>query len=141
MNDAVFSGLDSEGKIVFQLVAARIEGSEDSSLLNLSDVEINYAEDLDVPWLITAASAVSARDQDFLELHDVVLQRTADSPNERARIEATDIRLEPDTQIARTSGPVRFAIGTSSIEAVGLTADLRAERFRLESGVNARIAP
>lgn len=141
MNEAVFAGLDEAGRVVYRLAAARIEGADDSSVLSLSDVEISYAQNLELPWLITAQSARSERDAEVLELYGVVIESTSDEPASRTRIEADDIQLDTDQQIARTSGPVRFAIGTNTIEAVGLTADLGGERIRLESGVYGRIAP
>jgi lipopolysaccharide export system protein LptC len=71
----------------------------------------------------------------------VVIESTTDDPSQAARIEASDMRLEAERQLASTSGPVRFAVGTSTINAVGLIADLRAETIILESDVNAHIAP
>lgn len=141
INDAVFSGLDDDGRIIYRMAAARIEGFGDSRILNLDDVEIRYAPDLNVPWLITAATARSGGEQDFLELSGVIIESTTEQPEERTRIEADDLRLEPKQQFASTPGPVRFSIGASIIDAVGLTADLRAERISLESGVYGHVAP
>jgi len=141
MNDAVFSGLDEQGRIIYRVAASRIEGSEETDELDLSDVEIRYVPDLEVPWLIRARSARTDAQRKVLELTDVVIESTSDDPSQTTRIEASDMQLEPETRIASTPGPVRFAIGPSSINAVGLAADLRAETIVLESNVNARISP
>jgi len=141
INDAVFSGLDDDGRIIYRLVAARIEGFEDSTVLNLDDVEIRYAPELELPWRITATSARSGADQETLELAGVIIESTTENPDERTRIEAAALSLEPKRQLVSTPGPVRFAIGASRIDAVGLSADLRAERFSLESGVYGQVAP
>ena len=141
IDDAVFSGLDDEGRIIYRLAATRIEGFENSDLLNLDDVEIRYAAELDLPWRITARSARRHHDEDVLELTGVIIESTQEPPRERTRIEADDIRFEPQRQVASTSGPVRFAIGPSVVDAVGLTADLRAQFISLESGVHGRVAP
>ena len=141
MTDAVFSGLDEQGRIIYRVAASRIEGTEEADELDLSDVEIRYVPDLDVPWLIKARSARTDAQRKVLDLTDVVIESTSDDPSQAARIEASDIQLEPERQLASTAGPVLFAIGPSTINAVGLVADLRAETFVLESNVNARVAP
>lgn len=141
INDAVFSGLDDDGQIIYRLAAARIEGFEDSRVLNLDDVEIRYAANVDVPWVITAAQARSGGDADYFDLSGVVIERTAEQPEARTRIEADALRFEPKRQLASTPGPVRFAIGPSTINAVGLIADLRTERISLESGVYGHVSP
>ena len=141
MNDATFSGLDDEGNIVYRLSAARIEGSDDSDLLDLRDVEIRYVEEQDVPWLISAQVARSQRDDDALELSGVVIETVAGDAREHTVIEADDLRFEPDRRLASTAGPVRFSVGGGRIEATGLSADLGNERFSLESGVSGRVAP
>jgi LPS export ABC transporter protein LptC len=141
MNDAVFSGLDEQGRIIYRVAASRIEGSEEADELDLRDVEIRYVPDLEVPWLIRARSARTDAQRKILELSDVVIESTSEDPGQTARIEAADMQLEPETRIASTPGPVHFAIGASSINAVGLVADLRAEKIVLESNVNARVTP
>lgn len=141
MNDAVFSGLNERGEIIYRVAATRIEGSDDTDRLDLSNVEIRYVPDLNVPWLIRARSATTNADRKVLALSDVVIESTTDDPRQAARIEASDIQLEAESQLASTSGPVRFAVGASTINAVGLIADLRAETIILESNVNARISP
>jgi LPS export ABC transporter protein LptC len=139
--DAVFSGLDADGNVAYRLAAARIEGTEGSQQMRFHDVEINYAPNHAIPWQITAQTARRLADQNMLELTDVVIESTSASPEEATRIEAEMLELEPDLQVASSSGPVRFAIGNNRIDAVGVNVDLRSERIRLESRVSGRVAP
>jgi LPS export ABC transporter protein LptC len=138
--DAIFSGLDEHGTVVYRLAATRIEGSESSDQMQFQDVEISYRQEQDFPWRITAASARRPANTDTLELTDVVIESTADSPGQVTRIEAESLQLETQRQLAVTPGPVRFVIGESSLNAVGLTADLRNDRISLSSGAGGRVS-
>jgi LPS export ABC transporter protein LptC len=139
--DAIFNGLDTQGKVVYRLAATRIEGSESSDQLQFHDVEISYAQGAALPWQITAQTARRQGDQNTLELTHVVIESTSASPAETTRIEAEQLEFEPDLQLATSSGPVRFAIGNNRIDAVGLSVDLGNERITLESRVSGRVSP
>lgn len=139
--DAVFSGLDESGEVVYRLAAARIEGSQAPEQMSFHDVEIRYGSDQQIPWYIMARSARRQAETDTLELMDVVIESAAQSPEQATRIEAQTLELEPARQLASTPGPVSFLIGDNRIDAVGLTADLRNERISLESRVSGRVSP
>ena len=139
--DAVFSGLDESGEVVYRLAAARIEGSDSPEQMSFVDVEISYGDDPDFPWHISADSARQRADQATLELSGVVIESAADPNKKATRIQAQTLAYEPDRQLASTTGPVSLAIGENKIDAVGLIADLRNEEITLESGVSGRVSP
>jgi LPS export ABC transporter protein LptC len=139
--DAVFSGLDESGEVVYRLAAARIEGSDTPEEMSFLNVEISYGGDPDFPWQITADTARQRGEQETLELSGVVIESTGVQNEEVTRIEARTLEYEPDLQLASTTGPVSFSIGENKIDAVGLVADLRNERITLESGVSGRVSP
>ena len=139
--DAVFSGLDESGEVVYRLAAARIGGSDTPEQMSFLDVEISYGGDPDFPWQITADAARQRGEQETLELSGVVIESMATQDQEPTRIEARSLEYEPDRQLASTNGPVSFTIGESRIDAVGLIADLRNEQITLESGVSGRVSP
>jgi LPS export ABC transporter protein LptC len=139
--DAVFSGLDESGDVVYRLAAARIEGSDSPEQMSFTDVEISYGGDPDFPWQITAETARQVSEQETLQLRGVVIESMSDQGAELTRIEAQTLDYEPDRQLASTAGPVRFTIGENRIDAVGLIADLRNEEITLESGVSGRVTP
>lgn len=138
--DAVFNGLDESGEVIYQLAATRIEGSDNTEQMSFHDVAISYGEDHDMPWQITAQSARTQADGTLLSLTGVVIESAADSAGSITRIEADTLELETERQVARTTGPVRFAINGNRIDAVGLSADLRNEQIILESKVSGRVA-
>ena len=136
LKDAVFSGLDADGRVIYRLAAGRIEQAPDSDMLTLESVEISYRDERAVPWIIRAAHARSSEDRAIIELEgDVTIENSG--PGQITRIESSDLRLEPGNYFASTSGPVRFAVGNTWIRAVGLKAYLRDERIDLESEVHA----
>ena len=136
LKDAVFRGLDTEGRVIYRLAAGRIEQAPDSDVLELEGVEISYRDSQELPWIIRASRARSTEDRAVIELEGDVTIKSSD-PGERALIESSDLRLEPGNYFASTNGPVRFAIGDTWIRAVGLKAYLKDERIDLESEVHA----
>ncbi len=141
MLDAVFSGLDETGEVVYRLAAARIEGSDSPERMSFHDVQITYGPEKEIPWHITAETAQRPTAEEKLELTGVIIESIADPPEEKTRIEAANLELVPAEQLATTNGPVRLSIGANRIDAVGLTADLRNESISLESGVSGRNTP
>ncbi len=141
LTDAIFSGLDADGQVIYQLAAARIEEFPESDMLSLETVELTYSDIAAVPWLIRAASAQSPRDGSYIALAgDVTIESTKRDSSETARIETEDLLFEPETNFASTPGPVSLAIGASRITAIGLSAYLKDERISLESDVHAEVA-
>lgn len=138
--DAVFSGLDENGEVVYRLAAARIEGSEAQERMQFHDVAIQYRQAQESPWHISAAWAQHQMDGETLELEDVVIESRPQAAQDATRIEAATLELEPEAQLASTAGPVTLLMGRDRIDAVGLRADLRNEQITLESNIRGRVA-
>lgn len=141
LRNAVLLGTNDEGQVVYRISAARVaadgEEADEDGRLALETVTIDYRDDQDVAWQISAGRAAAARDADVLELRGGVrVQSTAARDGPETVIEAEQLSLEPERYLARTPGEVTVNIGAHRLSATGLTADLRDDRLELESRVH-----
>jgi LPS export ABC transporter protein LptC len=141
LTEAVVIGTDTAGKVLYRIAAERVEQNPDTEQLAFHDVLIEYSDQNEIPWRISASSAVGSMHQDYLELEGgVSVESRPDEAGRSTRIEAGRLRLEPRAYSLSTSGPVRFLLGETWIDAVGLSANLKDEEIDLESDVHAQIS-
>lgn len=135
-------GTDDTGRIAYRISAARAEELPEEDGLGLFDVRVEYSADETVPWLLSAAEAVAAKDGSFVDLRGGVRLESLPAENRRkVVIETERLRLEPEHFIARSADPVQVMIGRSTVSAVGIEAHLKDDLLQLESDVNGRLAP
>jgi len=141
LEDAQLLGMDANGEMLYEIQAKRIEELPDSEALSLLGVRIVYRDEANVAWNITAASALSTPSGTRLDLSgDVTLESHPEALGTATAILADNLRLEPESYLAATDGPVRFRVGETWINAVGLRANLKDESILLESNVHAKIS-
>jgi lipopolysaccharide export system protein LptC len=136
LSGAVLIGTDTEGRIQYRLRAGRAEEKPASNTLEFSDVEIEYAPAQQIPWIVRATNATGPVDLSQLELSGQVSLESARPGREPLLIETTQLLFEPERLMARSDQPVQIAIGTRRINAVGLCADLKEDRLKLESQIH-----
>ena len=140
LKGATVVGTDTNGEVLYRIAADRIEEDPDTSRLILSDVEVEYRDDVGVPWKIRASNASGPVDRAYFDMRgNVTIEHVDEVTQERTVIEAEEIHLIPESYFASTDGPVRFRIGDTEIDAVGLKAHLKDDRIDLESDVHAEI--
>ena len=130
LEGAVFRGTNSEGRLVYQISADRIEENPDAEQLRFENVEINYFESEGVPWSARAATATAPVDRAFIDLRGSVRLVSNDTQAGRTLIETEAMRLEPDRYFATSEGPVRLAVGDNWLTAGRLEADLIDDMIR-----------
>lgn len=140
LKGAVFRGMNAEGRLVYEINAARIQENPGADFLTLENVEITYFETEDVPWLARAAHATTPLSRAFIDLQGSVrLSSTNDAAGRQTLIEADAMRIEPDRYFAITEGPARLAVGNNWMSAGKLEADLKDDVVR-GSNVYAQIS-
>jgi LPS export ABC transporter protein LptC len=131
LKGAVFRGMNAEGRLVYEITAARIQENPGSEYLTLEDVEITYFESEGVPWFASAAQATTPISRAFVDLSGTVrLSSTNDDAGQRTMIEADAMRLEPERYFATSEGPARIAVGENWMTASRLEADLKDDVVR-----------
>ena len=142
LHGASILGTDEEGRALFQVQAARAEELPAEKRLLLSDVAVSYQPETDVPWVLTATEGQAFLEETYLDFSgEVELTRNEQSDSGPTAIRTSSLRLEPATFDVYTDGPVILYFGTRRLDAVGLSANLKAERMALESSIHGEFGP
>jgi LPS export ABC transporter protein LptC len=130
-------GADGQLRIGLQSISARQD--PESGVVRLSDVAVDYHAGEDGPWHLTANEARVPAGGSTVEFEGDV--RLAGRPGtDAAAAELYTARLTLDTlaEAAETRAPVELTFGQHRLRAVGMRADLKAGRLRLESEVDGK---
>lgn len=142
LRGASIVGTDEEGRALFRVQAASAEELPAQNSLRLSDVAVRYQPEAEVPWVLTATEGRAFPEATYLDFSgDVKLVRSARPDSGPMMIEATSLRLEPETFDVRSDGPVRLHFDGPRLDAIGLSANLKAESLQLESNVHGQYDP
>ena len=142
LNGASILGTDEQGRALFHVQAARAEELPAEQRLLLSDIAVRYQPDTEVPWVLTATQGQAFLEQTYLDFSgEVELTRSEPSDSGPMLIRTSSLRLEPETFDVRTDGPVSLYFDDRRLDAVGLSANLKAERLALESNVHGVFGP
>lgn len=142
LHGAAILGTDEEGRALYRVQAASAEELPGENRLLLSDVAVVYQPEVDVPWVLTAARGEAFQDETYLDFTGEVqlaLNRQADSGS--IVIRTTWLRLEPESYDVHTDSPVSLFFDGQRLDAVGMNANLKDERWALESGVHGEFSP
>ena len=144
LNGASILGTDEEGRALFHVQAARAEELPAEQRLLLSDIAVRYQPDTQVPWVLTATQGQAFLEQSYLDFSgEVELTRSEPSDSGPMLIRTSSLRLEPETIRCASppDGPVSLYFDDRRLDAVGLSANLKAERLALESNVHGVFGP
>ena len=135
-------GTDQHGQALYNVHAARAEELPSEQRLQLSDVALRYLPEADVPWMLTATQGQAFFAETYLEFSGgVELTRSGEAESGPMVIRAATLRLEPASFDVRTDGPVSLHFGDRRLDAVGLSANLKAEHLALESDIHGEFGP
>ena len=142
LHGASILGTDEEGRALITVQAARAEERPAENRLLLSDVAVRYQPDTQVPWVLTATEGQAFLDETFLDFSgEVELTRTEEPESGPMVIRTSSLRLEPATFDVRTDDPVSLYFGSERLDAIGLSANLKAEQLALESSIHGEFGP
>ena len=133
-------GADGKLRIGLQSISANEDPA--SGIVRLSDVAVDYHAPTGRLWHLTAEEARVPPGGRVVEFEGDV--RLAGQPGEDAReaqLHTARMTLDTVTEVAETRSPVELAFGTHRMHALGMRADLKAGKLRLESNVNGNFAP
>lgn len=139
---ARMQGTDPEGRVIYRILADRLEEQPEQSLLELQGVRVEYSPANEVPWLISASRASAPKNRAHVDLEgDVELRSQPTDGSKPITIATTRLRFVPGDSTAVSEEPVRLTVGDWQVEAVGLRADLKDDAVELESKVHGQVAP
>lgn len=130
----------ADGLLALDLRAASAVHFEDDDSVALEQLSVDYRTDTGDLWHLTAARGSAPMSGDVLLLEGAV--RVARPRADGGALELTTERLTLATRSQRltTDSPVEMREGNSRMSAVGLDADLSAERIRFTSAVRGSYA-
>jgi lipopolysaccharide export system protein LptC len=137
--DATLLGTDTDGRVRYRLNAARAEEQADLERLTFSDVNIEYAEQPDTPWRVSADRGDGPTDLSYLDLSgNVVLSSTGTGQRDRWQISTDRLRFDPQQMVASSDDLVLLSLDSHTLSAVGMKVYMREDRLLLESEVHGR---
>jgi LPS export ABC transporter protein LptC len=139
--NAGFVSPGPDGHPLYRLDAARMTYGVATDLVEMDEVRIEYRQEEESDWLVTAPSGSARLDWRTLRLKGgvrVVFESGSEPP-----IVLTTPVLDVDatTSQATTSSEVKFTQGPYTVDAVGMSVDLTKGLVRLESRVNGLFTP
>lgn len=141
LNGAVLHGTDEHGRIIYRVIAERVEQQPGSDDLFLDGIRVEYTPESNIQWGLTAASGYMMRDQSHFELADARLTRTAEDDGSVTSFETPSLTLDAAAGRASSGVAVVFRSEGTTVRAVGMTLDLETETFVLDKDATTRSQP
>jgi LPS export ABC transporter protein LptC len=130
-------GPDGKLRIGLQSISATEDPA--SGVVRLSDVAVDYHAPTGRLWHLTANEAQVPPGGQTVEFEgDVRLAGQPGADPVAAELQTARLALDTAREVAETPAPVELAFGTHRVRALGMRADLKAGRLRLESEVHGR---
>jgi LPS export ABC transporter protein LptC len=131
---ARFSGTDDRGRVMYRVLADRLDEQPGNQPLKLTGVKVDYQPKDEAAWALSAATASAAKDGSQLDLVGSVEVRSATvDGSEPWTIRSDALHFWPNTAKAESRVPVEVRIGDWKFDASGLRMDLKGESLELES--------
>lgn len=132
---------DEKGHLLYEIAADFVE-QQPSNEIAMQNVQISYAANSQVPWIIHADAATISEDQSMLRLSGHVIAVSNEGfAGQVTEIRAPQLDIEPNIYTAETDSRVQIRIGSRSLTATGMLALLQDNRLQLRSNVNGKFVP
>jgi lipopolysaccharide export system protein LptC len=139
INGARIMEMGTDGNALYRLEADSIVQNPGDLSIALEDVKAAYRVESGREWTLTAATGAVPPNSQTIELEgDVRVVGQPEGSRDLGVIRTEKLSLDTQTSIASTPSRVDIEWGARRLSAVGLRADLKAERVQLESAVHGR---
>ncbi|HNP36995.1 MAG TPA: LPS export ABC transporter periplasmic protein LptC [Woeseiaceae bacterium] len=141
LTNARILGTDTDGSLLYEIRARHAEQQSDQQV-RFSVVDIEYSPAAEVPWSVSADSAMISPDQREILLHgNVHASSERGFSGDETDVFTESLTLQPDLYTAATDERVRIQIGERTLSGTGMLAFLKENRLELKSNVNGRFVP
>jgi lipopolysaccharide export system protein LptC len=130
----------ADGLLTLDLRAARALHFEDDDSVELEALSVDYRTDTGELWRLTAARGTAPMDGEVLTLEGAVRVSRPRAAGGGLELDTERLVLATRGQRLTTDAPVALREGGSHMTAIGLDADLRAERIRFPKQVRGTYA-
>jgi lipopolysaccharide export system protein LptC len=129
-----------DGLLALDLRAAKALHFEDDDSVELQQISVDYRTDQGDLWRLTAARGTAPMSGEVLQLEGAVRVARPRADGGALELSTERLTLAPRDQRLTTDAAVELREGGSRMTAIGLDADLRAERIRFEREVRGSYA-
>lgn len=134
-------GTGADGAPLYRIEAEYAEQQENEDV-EFQNVEIHYASEVNVPWILNADKALIGDDREFVTLSGHVVAISSEGfSGDVTEIRTDYLELEPNSFRAETDNRVQIRIGARSLTATGMLAMLQTNQVKLKSNVSGKFAP
>ena len=131
----------ADGTPLYRIEAEYAEQQENENM-EFQNVEIHYATEVDVPWILNADKALIGDDRKLVTLSGHVVAISSEGfSGDVTEIRTDYLELEPNSFRAETNSRVQIRIGARSLTATGMLAMLQTNQVKLKSNVSGKFVP
>ncbi|MDH3646350.1 MAG: LPS export ABC transporter periplasmic protein LptC [Gammaproteobacteria bacterium] len=142
LRGAVIEGMGVDGNRLYTLSAERIQQKPSNNSVSLVNVDLEYAGGDEQPWRLTADTGSIPAAGDRIELiGNVKIEETLFIGPEKTIVTTPELDVDLRAHLATTDTDVRIERGNYLLTAVGLRADLKDRKLRLQSEVHGNFLP
>ncbi|MDF3055286.1 MAG: lptC [Gammaproteobacteria bacterium] len=142
MTDVSYVSYNKEGHWESSFHSPHMDQYNHKGIVFLQNPILDTVGEKNLTWKITAKRATSYQRTNIVELKDdVVIERTNHQNQEKTWMNTTRMTLYPQKKYLETKAPVTIKQLNSTVEAVGLKADLNTGDIRLSSDTKSVYQP
>jgi len=141
VKDAKLYGTNTEGEFLYTIVAKKAQANNADRQIYLDQVFLDYDGDQDIDWRITSEKGQLLSNSNVLALSGNVTVQSLSNENNMTTISTDYLEINPNTYTIATNRDVLIELDNNTIEAKGLTAQLKDNRLNFNSNINASIQP
>ncbi len=142
LTNATITDTDDDGSPRVRIHAERIAEIPADNSIELETLHLTYNGAENGPWLVTADHGVVPAASKIVRLTgNVRISGLIARSMPEAVIETPTLQFDIDNSTAHTDDDVRVMVGTRTLTARGLDADLKQRQLRLESRVHGQFNP
>ena len=141
VRDAKLYGTNKEGNFLYKIVAEKAQANNTDKQIYLDQVLLDYDDDQNIDWRITSDKGQLLSNSNVLALSGNVTVENLSNENNRTTISTDYLEINPNTYTIVTNRNVLIELDNNTIEAKGLTAQLKDNRLNFNSNINASIHP
>lgn len=139
--NAGFVSPGPDGRPLYRLNASRMTHGVTSDLVEMDGVRIEYRQENESDWVVTAPTGSARLDWQTLRLEGGVRVVFETDPQPPIVLTTPILDVDAATSQATTSSAVKLTQGPYTVDAVGMSVDLTTGLVRLESRVNGLFTP
>ena len=141
IKNAKLYGTNIEGNFLYKILAEKAQASNTDRQIYLDRVLIDYESSQNIDWRITSDKGQLLPNSNVLALSENVTVQSLSNENSGTTISTNYLEINPNTYTIATNRDVLIEFDNNTIEAKGLTAQLKDNRLKFNSNINASIHP